>query len=93
MESAKSSHEPIDQHDELDATARGKPATQPRANGPAGEPIFGPVDEAELRRQIVSGESYHTACVRLVGTWAQREVPFMGAQRPGAPLRAVGHAG
>jgi hypothetical protein len=67
----------IDLHDELDEIWRGKPATQAAGKG---EFRSGPVDEAALLEQIVRGESYHTASMRLVGKWAQQGVPFLEAQ-------------
>ncbi len=40
----------------------------------------GPVNEGELLEQIVSGESYHAAAVRLLGRWAINRVPLMEAR-------------
>jgi hypothetical protein len=71
--------EAIDLLDELDLIARGKPNGEAgrHGNGASG----GPLDEAGLIEAIVSGEAYHSSCVRLVGKWAQAGVPFLDAQR------------
>jgi Protein of unknown function (DUF3987) len=51
-----------------------------RLNGPD-SPKLGPVNETELENDIITGKSYHAACTRLVGRWAQRCVPFLDAQK------------
>jgi hypothetical protein len=68
----------LDRADELDAGAIGKPNGAVRPQTP-GEPS-GPLDEAGLVEAIVSGQAYHTSCVRLVGKWAQAGMPFLDAQ-------------
>jgi hypothetical protein len=73
---------PIDEHDDLDRTWRGKPDTAPRTgNGADGTPHSGPLDQAALREAIVSGSNYHTACVRLIGRWVLDGMPLLVAQR------------
>lgn len=72
----------IDLHDDLDAVWIGKPNTQTNHKGNGHDHHRGgSVDEAALREQIISGASYHTASVRLVGKWAQQGVPFLEAQQ------------
>ena len=70
---------PIDLLDELDRVARGKPngSAGAGANGASG----GPFGEEALAAEIISGRSYHTASVRLVGKWAQSGIPLLEAQR------------
>ena len=36
-----------------------------------------PFNEQELLDQIVTGESYHVACIRLLGRWARAGLPMM----------------
>lgn len=71
---------PIDLHAALDATAKGKPDTERRGEV-NGHQHSGPVDDAALRAQIVTGNSFHTASVRLVGKWAQQGVSLLDAQK------------
>jgi putative DNA primase/helicase len=71
---------PIDQFDELDESWLGKPGTLERRGNGNGEFHSGPVDDDALENSIVNGESYHQACTRLVGKWAQQGVAFMDAQ-------------
>ena len=72
---------PIDKLDELDEIWLGKPVSiDKRLNG-NGDFRSGPVDEAALLEAIISSESYHQCCVRLVGKWAQQGVPFLDAQK------------
>jgi hypothetical protein len=69
---------PIDELDELDYIARGKPDTV----GPAGNGAQrGPLDEQALLEAIISGTDFHRACVRLLGRWAQAGLPMMEAQQ------------
>jgi hypothetical protein len=69
---------PIDLLDHLDAGAIGKPnGAGPQAPGTPSAPL----DEAALIEAIVSGQAYHTSCVRLVGRWAQQGMPFMDTQQ------------
>ncbi len=70
---------PIDEHDDLDITWTGKPNTEPPRPGQAGS--SGKLNEAELLAQIVGGESYHAAALRLLGRWARDRVPFMIARQ------------
>ena len=67
----------LDELDDLDLTALGKPGT--KSTGP-GEPA-GPADEDALLDQIVTGKSYHTTAVRLLGVWARRGVAMLEAER------------
>jgi hypothetical protein len=56
-------------------------STAPRTGGKGnGEYRSGRIDEAALRADLVSGENYHAACVRLVGKWALQGLPFLQAQ-------------
>ena len=72
---------PIDELDELDHLARGKPDTiNPAGNGGNGAQR-GPLDEQTLLEAIIGGTNYHSACVRLLGRWAQAGVPMMEAQQ------------
>ena len=71
---------PIDLHDELDEIWQGKPNTSP-ATGTKGEQYSGPLDEAAQLQQIVSGDSYHEAQVRLLGKWAFHGVPLVEARQ------------
>ncbi len=71
---------PIDEHDDLDVTWMGKPNTGPETAGLTAA-TSGPVNEGELVEQIVSGDSYHAAAVRLLGRWAINRVPLMEARR------------
>jgi hypothetical protein len=65
----------IDQLDELDAIAIGKP------NGAGGGETAGsgPVDVEALEAAIVSGESYHLPCARVAGYWRRLGVPLFDA--------------
>jgi hypothetical protein len=67
----------IDRLHELDLIARGKPATK-AGNGHPNAP--GPIDEKALLEQIRTGESYHPAAMRLIGSWALHGVPLMEAE-------------
>jgi hypothetical protein len=73
---------PIDLLDELDQGWWGKAETKAAA-GPrdAGQPPrSGPLDEQALIQQIIAGDSYHAAYVRLLGRWALDGVPMMEAR-------------
>jgi hypothetical protein len=67
----------LDELDELDLIALGKPAS--KSMGP-GAPT-GPADEPALIDQIITGASYHTAAIRLLGVWARHDVPMIEAER------------
>jgi predicted P-loop ATPase len=71
----------IDQLDELDVIAVGKPngGTGTKANG-AGR-AAGPVDEKALEQAIVNGDAYHESCTRLLGLWIRQSVAFDEAER------------
>jgi hypothetical protein len=73
----------LDTLDELDLIALGKPATKsPGPGKPNGAGVAsGPADEAALLDQIVSGASYHTGAMRLLGVWGRRGVPLLEAER------------
>jgi hypothetical protein len=73
--------QPIDLCDELDETWLGKPDTVNRAVRGNCQYQSGPPDEASLIEAIISGTSYHEACTRLIGRWAQQRVPFLDAQK------------
>jgi hypothetical protein len=70
----------IDQLDELDLIAIGKPGTKAAGNGANGT-WSGPVDEQALLEQILSGESYHTPAIRLLGRWARNGVSMIVAEK------------
>jgi putative DNA primase/helicase len=73
---------PIDQLDELDELWRGKPNTGKAvpAHGSTGF-RSGPLDEAALAAEIVSGANYHQASLRLLGRWAFNGVPVVEARQ------------
>ncbi len=74
---------PIDLLDELDQRWWGKAETKPGATtGSATDrpTRSGPLDEQALIEQIIAGESYHAAYVRLLGRWALDGVPMMEAR-------------
>ncbi|MFT8246961.1 phage/plasmid primase, P4 family [Roseomonas sp. BN140053] len=71
----------IDLLDELDEAWIGKPNTAPQATTPGAPPRSGPVDEAALLAEIISGKSYHEATVRLLGRWARDGVALMNARQ------------
>jgi hypothetical protein len=70
----------IDELDELDLIAIGKPNGSAGAHATTANGSGGPLDEDSLAAEIVSGAGYHVASVRLVGKWAQAGVPFLDAQ-------------
>lgn len=72
--------QPIDLCDELDKTWMGRPASS-SAKDKDGKPKTGKADVAQLLAEIVSGEAYHQACVRLAGVWARGGVPYMDARK------------
>jgi hypothetical protein len=67
----------IDQLDELDLIAVGKPASKAGNRHPSAP---GPIDEKALIEQICAGESYHPAAMRLIGSWALHGVPVLAAR-------------
>jgi hypothetical protein len=67
----------IDELEELDQTAIGKPHTVGNGNSAA---YSGPVNEAALLEAIMRGESYHPAAMRLLGSWARKGVPLTEAE-------------
>ena len=69
---------PIDEIDELDEIWTGKPQTK---DGLGAGTQSGPADEGALIQQIIAGESYHTASVRLLGKWARDGIAYMAARR------------
>jgi hypothetical protein len=70
----------IDELDELDQIAIGKPQTDPsRGNGT--DRMSGPVDEKALLVQIYTAEAYHTPAMRLLGSWARQGVGLVEAER------------
>ncbi|HEY1430414.1 MAG TPA: phage/plasmid primase, P4 family [Stellaceae bacterium] len=72
---------PIDLCDELDRIWLGKPDTLDKRGNGNGQFQSGPVDEAALLREVVSGASYHQSCIRLAGLWARQGVAFLDAQK------------
>lgn len=74
---------PIDELDELDEIWLGKPGTKPGngANSSGGEHYSGPLDQAALLADLVSGKNYHTAAVRLLGKWARDGMPYLDARK------------
>jgi hypothetical protein len=74
---------PIDEHDELDLNWLGKPDTEQtgRKNGNGNGHHHGRLDVDAMRHAIRTGESYHEACIRLLGRWAQTGVAFLDAQQ------------
>lgn len=70
----------IDQADELDEIWQGKPGTKGTAGGGARH-THGPVDEEALLAQIIGGENFHQATVRLAGAWAFAGIPMIEARR------------
>ena len=83
---------PIDLLDELDRGWQGKAETKAGADPrDAGlPPRSGPIDEQALIQQIIAGDSYHAASVRLLGRWARDGVPMMEARsRLQAAMEAV----
>ena len=72
--------QPLDLLDNLDLIAIGKPATKAAGNGANPAPS-GYTDEQALIEQIVSGESDHTAAIRLLGLWARQGVAMVEAER------------
>jgi len=72
---------PLDEVDELDLIGIGKPGTTPATNGGGnGQYSFGPVDEKALLEEIRTGASYHTAAIRLIGSWALRGMAMLEAR-------------
>jgi hypothetical protein len=74
---------PIDLCNELDEIAQGPADTiAPRGagNGDGKSFFVGPVDERALIDAIVSGESYHMPCIRLVGKWLIQGVSLTAAR-------------
>jgi len=73
--------QPLDEVDELDLIGIGKPGTTPATNGGGnGQCSFGPVDEKALLEEIRTGASYHTAAIRLIGSWALRGMAMLEAR-------------
>lgn len=73
---------------ELAGGGIGRNTTATRTGGISFTP--GPVDEAKLLGQIVSGESYHVAAIQLMGKWAVDGVPLLEARaRVVAAMEAV----
>jgi RecA-family ATPase len=73
--------QPLDEVDELDLIGIGKPGTKSATNGGGGNgQSFGPVDEKALLEEIRTGTSYHTAAMRLIGSWAVHGMPMLEAR-------------
>jgi hypothetical protein len=71
----------IDELDDLDFIAIGKPATNTTGSNGAKPGRAVGADEAALLEQIITGESYHTAAIRLLGLWARQKVPMLEAEQ------------
>jgi hypothetical protein len=71
----------IDELDELDEIALGKPATKTGGGGGKAEPWLAGADEEKLCKLILTGTSYHNAGMRLLGVWASRGVPMLEAKQ------------
>lgn len=69
---------PIDLHDDLDEIWIGRPQTQASS---AGGTRSGPVDEAGLLKEIVTGKSYHSAMIRLAGHWANAGISYVDVRK------------
>lgn len=75
---------PIDEHDDLDGIWRGRPGTKVPANGTGNghdQSRQGPLDEAAMLAEIISGKKFHTAAIRLLGRWAFKGVPMLEARQ------------
>jgi hypothetical protein len=70
--------ETIDELEDLEETAIGKPYTVGGGNGSA---YSGPVDEAALIDAIVKGASYHPGAMSLLGRWARQGVALREAEQ------------
>jgi hypothetical protein len=68
----------IDRLDELELIAIGRPAT--KAGAGYSTTTCAPIDEQALLEQIRTGESYHPAAMRLIGSWALHGVPLLDAK-------------
>jgi hypothetical protein len=71
--------EPIDERDDLDATAQ---PYRPAAGtaGPGGKPDLDKLDEHELLELIQTGQVYYGAAKRLLAMWAQQGIAEADAQ-------------
>jgi hypothetical protein len=72
---------PIDEHDDLDEIWIGKSNTGESKASATGERTSGPLDEAEILLDLISGTNYHQGCVRLLGRWARFGIPYMEARQ------------
>lgn len=70
----------IDQHDDLDEIWTGKPGTK-EAGSTGTTPKSGPIDEAEMIRQITAGESYHEPMMALAGSWATAGIGYVDVDK------------
>lgn len=71
---------PIDRLDELDTIWKGKPSTAPAPATRNGLGLhMGALDVQVLMGEVVRGENYHQATVRLAGRWAREAVPETAA--------------
>jgi hypothetical protein len=73
----------IDQIDDLDATAIGKP--NGIGNGAGGN--AGPVDERALIEAIISGANYHRSSLSLLGHWASCGIGMIQASEAPSGIR------
>jgi RecA-family ATPase len=71
---------PLDQHEDLDEIWAGKPNTTAKV-GTSSAQQSGPLNEAELLEQIIRGDSYHAAYIRLLGRWAFDGVSMIDARQ------------
>jgi hypothetical protein len=71
---------PIDLCGDLDAGWMGKSATGESTLGADGKPRAGRVNQAQLVKDIVSGEAFHASTLRLAGAWAFAGVSLVDAR-------------
>jgi hypothetical protein len=69
----------VDELDELDLIAVGKPNGSAGSHTTADGDNGGPINVAELENEIVTGSAYHTPCARLAGYWCRMGVPLLDA--------------
>jgi hypothetical protein len=68
----------LDEFDELDLIAIGKPHS---TTSPDGEKTVAGLDEQALLEHIHSGTAYHTAATRIAGLWARNGVAYLAARQ------------
>lgn len=81
--------EPIDLMDHLTIGWMGRPGFKPRVVRPEGDGAiphpnamrYGPLDEAAVINDLITGKSMHGPLVRLAGAWARAGKPYMEARQ------------